>query len=55
MVTTGEHKFFLPAQKMYVSCGFKETRRFFGDTDLSFREIEFTKKIDDLTSDKLNF
>ena len=26
-VSTGDHPFFLPAQKMYISCGFKEIRR----------------------------
>ena len=27
-VTTSDHPFFVPAQKMYQACGFKETRRF---------------------------
>ena len=27
-VITGEHPFFIPAQKMYISCGFKETHRY---------------------------
>ena len=27
VVSTGDHPFFLPAQRMYLSCGFKETRR----------------------------
>ena len=26
-VSTGDHPFFHPAKKMYISCGFKETRR----------------------------
>jgi GNAT superfamily N-acetyltransferase len=26
-VVTGDHEFFIPAQKMYASCGFQEHRR----------------------------
>lgn len=26
-VSTGDHDYFIPAQRMYVSCGFKEVRR----------------------------
>jgi GNAT superfamily N-acetyltransferase len=26
-VRTGEHPFFIPAQKMYLACGFKECER----------------------------
>lgn len=43
-VTTGEHPFFNPAQKMYASCGFFETRRFCTQ-DLEFREIEYILEI----------
>ena len=43
-VTTGEHPFFNPAQKMYASCGFFETRRFHTQ-DLEFREIEYMLEI----------
>lgn len=43
-VTTGEHPFFNPAQKMYTSCGFIETRRFHNQ-DLGFREIEYILEI----------
>lgn len=31
IVVTGLHPFFLPAQRMYLSCGFCEARRFPGD------------------------
>ena len=27
VVSTGDHPFFVPAQRMYISCGFEETRR----------------------------
>ena len=27
-VTTSDHPFFVPAQKMYLACGFREVRRF---------------------------
>ena len=43
-VTTGEHPFFKSAQKMYVTCGFIENRRFHGQ-DLEFREIEYILEI----------
>ncbi len=39
-VTTGEHPFFIPAQKMYISCGFIEARRYHGQ-DLEFRQIDY--------------
>jgi ribosomal protein S18 acetylase RimI-like enzyme len=39
-VVTGNHKFFEPAQKIYINCGFKEKRRFNGDL---FERIEFSK------------
>jgi len=43
-VSTGEHPFFNPARKMYISCGFEETRRF-NSQDLEFREIEYILEI----------
>lgn len=43
-VTTGEHPFFKPAQKMYASCGFIETRRF-QSQDLEFRQIDYIREI----------
>jgi GNAT superfamily N-acetyltransferase len=39
---TGAHDFFLPAQKVYLSCGFKEQKRMKGDL---FNLIEFSKQI----------
>jgi len=41
-VVTGNHDFFMPAQKMYLSCGFKQKRIF---TDDLFDKIEFLKII----------
>jgi len=39
-VTTGEHPFFTSAQKMYISCGFKETQRY-STQDLGFHQIDY--------------
>jgi len=39
-VITGEHEFFIPAQKMYEKCGFKELKRINGDL---FKRIELYK------------
>jgi GNAT superfamily N-acetyltransferase len=41
-VVTGEHDFFIAAQKMYINCGFKEQRKMKGDL---FNLIEFSKQI----------
>jgi len=41
-VITGEHDFFIPAQKMYQKCGFQERRRINGDL---FNLIELYKLI----------
>ncbi|MGA2361573.1 MAG: GNAT family N-acetyltransferase [Candidatus Aminicenantales bacterium] len=46
-VSTSEHPFFMPAQKMYQSLGFKETRRFVGGPDPRYKVIEL--EIDLLT------
>jgi hypothetical protein len=43
-VTTGENPFFSPAQKTYVSYGFKETRRYYSQ-DLEFRQIDYILEI----------
>ncbi|MFX1572628.1 MAG: GNAT family N-acetyltransferase [Promethearchaeota archaeon] len=43
-VTTGEHPFFSLAQKMYDSCGFKETCRY-NSQDLEFRQIDYILEI----------
>lgn len=40
-VTTGEHPFFISAQRMYISCGFKESQRYI-DREWDFRQIEYT-------------
>lgn len=39
-VTTSAHPFFIPANKMYQSLGFKETRRFIGGPDPRYEVIE---------------
>ncbi|KKM73339.1 hypothetical protein LCGC14_1411550, partial [marine sediment metagenome] len=39
-VTTGEHPFFNPAQRTYISCGFKETSRH-ASQGLEFRQIDY--------------
>lgn len=41
-VITGEHEFFIPAQRIYEKCGFKERQRINGDL---FKRIEFYKLI----------
>jgi GNAT superfamily N-acetyltransferase len=40
-VTTGEHAFFAPAQRMYLACGFCEVRRGFSDLYSRFRTIDY--------------
>jgi GNAT superfamily N-acetyltransferase len=39
---TGDHDFFISAQKMYTNCGFQEQRKMEGDL---FKLIEFSKQI----------
>lgn len=41
IVTTNEHPFFAPAQRMYQACRFVETRRFIGEDALQSRMIEY--------------
>jgi GNAT superfamily N-acetyltransferase len=41
IVSTGEHPFFVPAQKMYLSCGFHEMRRRSANSRMGFRVIEY--------------
>jgi len=41
-VVTGDHDFFIAAQKMYINCGFKEDRKMKADL---FNLIEFSKQI----------
>jgi GNAT superfamily N-acetyltransferase len=40
--TTGDHDFFISAQKMYANCGFREQRKMKGDL---YKLIEFSKQI----------
>lgn len=41
VVSTCTNDYFIPAQKMYVSCGFIETRKFYKeDTDIEMVEFE---------------
>ena len=41
VVTTSDHPFFVPAQQMYLACGFKETRRFLQASDSECLTIEY--------------
>ncbi|RPI02564.1 MAG: GNAT family N-acetyltransferase [Ignavibacteriae bacterium] len=41
IVSTSEHPFFIPAQKMYLACGFQETKRYSGESQLGYRIIEY--------------
>ena len=40
-VTTSDHPFFVPAQRMYLACGFKEARRFNQTSDSECLTIEY--------------
>jgi len=44
-VTTNDNSFFMPAQRMYVSCGFKETSRTPWTNDPNQSLIHYQKKI----------
>ncbi|MBZ0258503.1 GNAT family N-acetyltransferase [bacterium] len=46
-VKTGEHAFFAPAQKMYISLGFKERRRYWREEIDSYRMIEYVVELND--------
>jgi GNAT superfamily N-acetyltransferase len=41
IVSTSEHPFFIPSQKMYLSCGFQEAKRHPGDPQLGYQTIEY--------------
>ena len=41
IVTTGEHPFFVPSQKMYSSCGFQELRRYNEGRDPRYGSIDY--------------
>lgn len=40
-VTTGDHSFFVPAQRMYEACGFRETGRSSADAHSAFDTIDY--------------
>jgi RimJ/RimL family protein N-acetyltransferase len=40
-VTTGDHPFFIPAQKMYLSCGFKETKKYNDGRDPRYGSVDY--------------
>ncbi|MFX1364144.1 MAG: GNAT family N-acetyltransferase [Promethearchaeota archaeon] len=44
-VTTDEHPFFIPAQKMYLSCGFKEVSRRQNNELSEYKYIEYRQEI----------
>ncbi len=44
IVATNEHPFFSPAQRMYLSCGFEESRRYAGGPDPRYRMIEYRRE-----------
>ena len=43
--STNDHPFFIPAQRMYTACGFREVRRIPWDRDPRQRMIEYEKEI----------
>jgi GNAT superfamily N-acetyltransferase len=45
IVTTGEHPFFEPADKIYLTCGFKETRRYNEGRDPRYGSIDYELKL----------
>lgn len=45
VVSTSEHPFFLPAQEMYLSCGFEESKRTIGGPDPRYRLIEYSRNL----------
>jgi GNAT superfamily N-acetyltransferase len=45
-VSTNDHPFFAPAQRMYTACGFRETGRRAWDGDPSQSMIEYEKRLD---------
>jgi GNAT superfamily N-acetyltransferase len=45
IVSTGEHPFFESAQRMYLACGFCESRRFAGGPDPRYRVIEYEREL----------
>jgi GNAT superfamily N-acetyltransferase len=49
-VTTGDHPFFHPAQRMYAACGFQEVGRRHCDPRVSLRMIEYEHSLRDATA-----
>jgi GNAT superfamily N-acetyltransferase len=45
IATTNEHPFFYSAQRLYISCGFQEYRRYAGGPDFRHRLIDYTKNL----------
>ena len=45
VVSKSEHPFFLPAQRMYLSCGFQENKRYVGGPDPRYRLIEYERDL----------
>ncbi|MEW5802056.1 MAG: GNAT family N-acetyltransferase [bacterium] len=45
MVSTNEHEFFYPAQRMYLACGFSEKRRFHGGENRDYVMIEYERML----------
>ncbi len=49
-VSTGDHEFFVPAQCMYLSCGFRETRRYSWTGDPSENIIDYEIELSNQSS-----
>jgi len=45
IVSTNEHEFFYPAQRMYIACGFREKRRFFEGDIRDSMMIEYERML----------
>jgi GNAT superfamily N-acetyltransferase len=43
--TTNDHPFFVPAQRMYLACGFREVRRIPWDRDPNRKAIEYEREV----------
>jgi predicted acetyltransferase len=46
IVTTGDHSFYEPAQKMYLACGFKETKRYNDGREPRYGSIDYQIELD---------
>ena len=44
-VTTGDHPFFVPAQRMYVACGFREIGRGLRDPRVALGMIDYERSL----------